>query len=849
MAQQNPPIEEEQPQAAAPPPPQTGSEPAWSQVWHLPVLLAGVLLFAIGLYVVAPGEDQLDFEGALDTVWYYIETDHRDLDKAERKLRQIEVFFDEATKAQQARFYQYFGDLVYERVYRPGFKPAQTKGTRANLQTVIGHYRNAEELGLHLTGPSLHRYAQTLVSLGEEDEALALLRKMDKEPPEQRYRLIRMLIERHRELPPDDRDLEMLAMLVERYRSEVTQEPDAELRRAAQVWATGLEAQMRLEAGDPNGAIRLLVLERLPRLQQPGRDNADLAPLIIKLAQAYQQIAAFDKAGMYYEEARAMIGNRPSSDLLAEVLVGLGQLELAQAGQMNVDKAREHFSRVVKDFASSPAHIDGLIGLADCEARLGMDVESAEHFRLAVGELMERAPEHDPRRAILTDTVDAHVTRAVDREDYDRTLELLQILKPMYGESLPAKQVLRFAVTHEKIAGRRTQEAEQTQAALEAGQPNATIAAKQLAYQEAVVHNELAGDYYLKHSQLVTISDDEAHGQSLWRAAAAYDRAQLWSKAIDVYALFVNQRINDPVRVRARAQLGKAYLADGQYEPATEQFLQLLADHPHSPETYDTLVPLAQAYIAIGDTSAARRGLEQVITDHPSITPESPEYEYALIELGKLLYRLGEHDPDFYVPAIERLSEAVERYGETGQGPTLRFLLADAYRKSVAKLETMLAERQSKNDQLQLQAERKHRLEEAQKLYNQVINELEAKPQVAVTDMEQLYRRNAYFYQADCAFDRGQYELAISLYDMAARRFEDHPAALIALVQIVNAHCELGQYQEARVANEQARWQLNRIPDAAFEDPDLPLTRRHWEDWLRWTSQLDVFGPKASATH
>jgi tetratricopeptide (TPR) repeat protein len=132
-------------------------------------------------------------------------------------------------------------------------------------------------------------------------------------------------------------------------------------------------------------------------------------------------------------------------------------------------------------------------------------------------------------------------------------------------------------------------------------------------------------------------------------------------------------------------------------------------------------------------------------------------------------------------------------------------------------------------------------------LFNQVVSEYEARPKAARDALDNVFLRNAYFYRADCAFDLERYEQAIALYDMAAKRYENHPASLVALIQQVNAHCELGQYQAARVANDRARFQLRRIPDEAFNDPSLPMTRSQWEDWLKWTSELNLFDAQANA--
>ncbi len=210
---------------------------------------------------------------------------------------------------------------------------------------------------------------------------------------------------------------------------------------------------------------------------------------------------------------------------------------------------------------------------------------------------------------------------------------------------------------------------------------------------------------------------------------------------------------------------------------------------------------------------------------------------------GKLYYRLGEKHGDYYVEAIERLDEAVKQYGNTAEGPELRYLLADAYRRSIGALEDKIKQQESPSRRMELQAEKDDRLREAQMYYNQVLTELDARPENTLSPLEVLYLRNSYFYQADCAFDRGQFERSIELYDLAARRYKQHPASLVALVQIVNAHCELGQFQEAKVANERARRQLQRIPEKAFDDPSvLPMSRQRWEDWLEWTTKVDLFG-------
>ena len=260
------------------PPPVTSTEPVWSQVWQLPVLALGLGMFVIGLWVVAPTQQANDFPGALDTAQYYIESENLDvehpLDKAETKLMEIQPHLQEAKEAHQARFYQLMADLNFEQINRAGFTPVQTEQQTLTNRKIIKYYQNAEELGRPITGRSILRYAQTYVALGQDQDALGLLDQMTDEPAERRYHLVKVLIKKHRNQPKPDFDA--MINLVMRFKREIAHETDQAKQRAERIWLAGIEADIKLDAGDPNGTIRLLVMERLPRLQIPGKPNRDL---------------------------------------------------------------------------------------------------------------------------------------------------------------------------------------------------------------------------------------------------------------------------------------------------------------------------------------------------------------------------------------------------------------------------------------------------------------------------------------------------------------------------------------------------------------------------------------------
>ena len=109
------------------------------------------------------------------------------------------------------------------------------------------------------------------------------------------------------------------------------------------------------------------------------------------------------------------------------------------------------------------------------------------------------------------------------------------------------------------------------------------------------------------------------------------------------------------------------------------------------------------------------------------------------------------------------------------------------------------------------------------------------------SELDTLYFKLAHFYRADCVYDLGSYDEAIRLYDAAAFRYQDDPSALAAYVQIVNSYCALGKINEAKTANERAKWLLRKMPEASFSDASFPMPKAYWEQWLKWTGNTGLF--------
>ncbi len=822
--------------------PQSASRktPSWTHVWQLPVLLVGLGLLGVGVYLAYPRYVPPDYHGMLDTVQQYLRAENTQ-EARTRLNRMAEAGIIEQDDTTRGRYYQYLGDhdyLSYREQYQT---PIDTPASAAALNKVIDAYEESERLGRRLDAASMKRWAEALVLRGREDAALEVVDRMSDENAEARYAILRGLIERHRSRP--DGNPQALARLMDRFDGALRHEKNTARRLQQRQWAVALRARNYLEVNDPQRAIDYINRE-MQRLRAAGA--SDSPQLLAMLGRAYQDIGDFDNARRLYAVVQQMIG---SSDALnARLLVGLAQIELASGGEGFEERAHLLFSRAAKEFPLGEAYLDALIGRAHVEALLGQVARATDHFRLAAAQIRDATPGWDPRRAEVTGRISGHVARAMDLERYDDALEYLNVLLPLYddGRALPPAMLLQHAQIHERVAAERMAHARTMDPLTWAGPGEPPTAARRNAFQEAAEHYARSAGFYKRHADTVTVIDDEAHASSLWAAGTNYDLAQRWSDAISVYTEFVSTRPSDGDELMARHHLGLAYMADRQYESAAGIFRALIDENPQSTWAYASLVPLARCHTASKQPDAAVRLLLGIVDGHPSIRPESETYREALIDLARAYYTQGQDDPAYFVSAIERLDTAVARYGHTPEGPVLRYMLADSLRRSTQALERD-ADALSERQRVAFRAERTERLRDAEMYYDQVITELDARHGAARSELENLYLRNAYFYKADCTYERGDYRLAIDRYREAAQRWSEHPAALVAQVQIVNAYCELGEFQQAHVANQNAMFQLTQMDDKVFDSPAMPMTRQHWEDWLRWSSELKLLDKKSAS--
>jgi TolA-binding protein len=467
-------------------------------------------------------------------------------------------------------------------------------------------------------------------------------------------------------------------------------------------------------------------------------------------------------------------------------------------------------------------------------------------------------------------SLEARFAEQFDRKDYQTALRYAELAKKLAGvdDASPAL-LLGLASTHRELASQLLGKGN--------GATALTLAKADPATQrEAREHLLRAGEYYRLHAAKSVQTDTRGYGDSLWAAADMFDRAGDLGSSSAAFEQFAADFPSDTRRPDAVFRLAEARRAAGDPEAAAKLYRELIANRSASrengPVADASYVPLAKTLLmdnkAENDPEAEEL-LQRVVRGDIGGTA-TPMFREALRTLGEYYYDSGQHER-----AIERLSEYLGRSERavtdqtpaanstasipsvadlvpqpTDDGETLGlyYKLADAYRKSADKIDEGFAAAMPDARRQELGVARRERLEHAMALFDAVQRAYDragkrtGSAATRRTAIDELRLRNATFFKADCAFDLGDFDTAVRLYDAAKERYSRDPASLVAMVQIVASLLHQGKTAEAATANTRARRFYESLPESAWDDPSLPMTRKQWEQWLDAQGKLATAG-------
>jgi len=801
----------------------------WREIWPLPLLGMGGILLAAGVYMAVSTAPDPVFAPALEN--------------ADRLIRdgQYETAIDELNE----RVYPYLGRAELGPASEARFRVLLARALFGgqhdlefpqpiNDENIVSQFLAAEKIADELAQSDIERLAKTYISQG--DLARAKVRADELIDPATTAELYREIIDVGRNLArPDYADLSMTV-------DEYLNAPG--LGDTDRVWGLARRAEMQIELGYTSEAIDGLLRE-MPLLI--GRDIPGSGELFVLLGRGYLESGAFREAIHELERADNDAILPPEDPARAQ-----GRLYLAEAtANIAVDDdelrlARDMYEEVSQGGGEKPVYLAALFGLARTESALNDDDAAMEAYDALITEMSGRDAPPRPTAEEVSESMEAVAVKhesswaaggAVQEIGLmlrysERAMSLFTI------DSAPTPLLALLSRGHEASARTKLGFGPET-----TGKRFSLDDLRELdpaTLRQAKRHLIQAASFARINADRYIIDNYDTYADMLWRSALLSDAAGDRAQAIASLTLFADTVQTDPRQPEARFRLGQLFQSKGEYKTAAGYYSELIEesrgeDTSGAGQWADlSFVPLAQCYIADVDDSNdddAVRLLEQSI-DGTRGGPDRPEFLQAVVELGHLAMRQGR-----YNDAIARYEEVLERDPDSAT-PAIRFKLGDALRMLAAEIEDRLKEPLSDRETGILSSERASHLRAAIDSFKAVRDALEKVEPRSLSELQATYLRNAYFYLGDCAFDLGQFDESIEFYSMARARYPREPAVLVALMQVVNAHIELGDLSSARTANERAKAYYQTLPAEVWDDPNLPLDRREWQRWLDANARL-----------
>lgn len=531
----------------------------------------------------------------------------------------------------------------------------------------------------------------------------------------------------------------------------------------------------------------------------------------------------------------------PGEPLYAQVGWLLGAVLQRQG---TPEQALSLFDEVIDKSVPSPARAACVLGRAECLAEIERFSESlaayAEVIRLASDDPL--GSQIDLKAVRESSTAWYQALMAGDRRpEAMEYLELAAKLAPPIDvqlQSVYSKRLAQLALELGKagLAGGE-------------GDPSASNVERARKYLGQ------AGEEYLRLAKLATL-DAPVVIDALWQAAESFDLAGDRARSIAALETFVREYPQNPRVPEALLQLGRAYQVSDDQAKAIEYYQRNLIEFPRTPAAISSLIPLADQFLEAGSPDKAEETLLRVVTPRPGdqlalITPEAPEYQDALFRLGELYIR-GEE----YEKAIARYEEALERYAADPRSDLATFQLADAYRKSAARIRADLADPKNIAFKDSLRAMYQRRLERAHEMFDRVVARYQARPESELGDLERLCVKLSHLYAADSVFDLSlvpgsessePFSRSLSMYEKAAWLYQREPIALNAYVQIMNCYLRMGKVSQAWMTLQRAKWALRNITDEALIQYAPDQDRAFWQRYLAWLEKKPTFASVAVA--
>jgi tetratricopeptide (TPR) repeat protein len=773
----------------------------FAQIWQLPLLLLSLGLFTYAAYLFIDPRPGLSIDQKIDVAKLYLKNERPEA--AINQLNKI-ITTEKLDREHEANVHLLLATAI------DAAQQQKHIDLPANRQQIIEQTRLALSMGVKSSPDIQRRLGESYEALEKPAQALEHYRQAMAMDANHALRLQRKVID----LQLAEGDAGPAEASIQQYLKA------ADLTEGERAWALCEEAKLLVDRGEFVKARQLLdqALKLDSDSSTQGQVNYFLGYCAYKLGDA-------GEAERLLRASRDLM--RVQHPLDADAAYLLGKIF---EDRSDYRTAESFYQDVLVSHPETKVATLALLGRGTCRVFQGQDDPGLSDLHDLTNQIGEKEYRAKYKAQAVTGLAQAASSMS-SRGNFQGAIELLAYEQQL--EPTPA------AAFYARLANVYDQRAEQ----IDKSPDDVTAAEKIRRGKQVRELRTKAGDAYIAYSRALTLADDNGYGEALWKGVDLYDRAANIQCVISALELFVAERPDDSLAPAALLRLGRAYQAAGMFDKAITAFQRNQFRYPNSLASSKSAVPLAQAYIAKGPEgySKAESVLKSVVENNPLLTPEAEEFKQALFELAQLYYRTGRFED-----AVARLEELTARYPNDDRLGQLMFLMGDSYRKSAGLLDSKMTTVASAGDAkgaaidlAEAAAAKKERLGKARGLYDRVIELYRTTP--PKTDVDKLYNKLSHFYRADCLYDLGQYEEAIRLYDAAAFRYQDDASSLAAYVQIVNAYYALGKPEEAKAANERAKWLLKRMPPDSFRDGTFAMPKEYWENQLKWTSQAGMW--------
>ncbi|MCS6849544.1 MAG: tetratricopeptide repeat protein [Gemmataceae bacterium] len=558
------------------------------------------------------------------------------------------------------------------------------------------------------------------------------------------------------------------------------------------------QAKLLLRLGETDEARRML--QHLLKRATPNTSPATLGEARLLLARSYQEEGDWEEAIRLWEQVKDRADPLEAGRIHFELGLCYSRSNRPAEAARAWEQARQY---------GGPEGQAATLLLAEQRLRGPNPAAAVDYFARAVEHVAKPEDYQNPRVDLATarGLFERACRTFRDQGDYERALEMARLYERL---AAPGAAQRLMAETAEVWAQALLARARQTK------QPTDEQAARAKLRQAAAAWESAA--------RAASTSAEQADW--LMRAADQYFQAHEANRA----SLVLERLVAVPDLAPQRR--GEAWLRLAEvhrvlkHDIAAQAALRKCLEYP-GPAAYR-----ARYQLALGELEAGRldeaAGLLQQNLELMQAAPDLEAQEKSLYTLADVLFQRRD-----YARAIRYLERALELYPSHDGERRARFQLAMACRLHADQQLPAAADPSMPQAEHHFGRQRRKLLEQAASNFLKLVDDLGTLAATArLSPADEALFRQASFGLADCRYAQGQYDEAIRLYEVLAKRYEGQLDGLVALWHVWRCSWAKGDAVRMKQTHGRIEAALRTMDAAAFDAKDETRTRAWWEAWV-----------------